>query len=564
MLPSFAALMLSYSGDDVNPFLVDARKNLRVESACFFYRLRNPRVAVWLKRIGDPSCTVIPYRAKPREHRQLTDFTGISHLLFLVFLLTLLQPNCSTAQQSIFGMSFDEFVRDNMKFSGFTENTTGLAISHGSHFFDTSNRFDMNRFTIQPEFNIKFCDDLTSFISWRFIKEPRYSMESKSRKQSVQPAGNGTPLPSTYYDEYSPVPWEAVFDYKPNDQLTVRWGRQFISWGEADGVRLLDLINPQNSTFSPPIAPNLFNLDETRIPSWGLRTLYTVKPETNTTFEFFALPGALETPKQRVDEFVGTNDTTDRTVKYGRWSAHPETRIPFGRLFTNPLGANAAVVPIIDRKLPSSASSWKFGTRIIHNFGNLNTGLGYIWGYNPQASAMLFKLAGTPSLCGPPTCPPGGTQLPLKLVNDRTSIYAAHFNYPIADVMTLPINTTLRGEMAFFPTLANWSKSIPCAIFLASIELRSFPFCIRTIPGARSILLFSFIKLLFSTTRTVSGCSAAQRVSIVLRQHSRSEPVPAISATLSCRIFLPSMILRVTTPLILPSPTLRPGMRECA
>src|SRR5690349_4453570 len=75
-----------------------------------------------------------------------------------------------------------------------------------------------------------------------------------------------------------------------------------------------------DSTFSPPIALNLFNLDETRIPSWGLRTLYTVKPETNTTFEFFALPGALETPKQRVDEFVGTNDTTDRTVKYGRWS----------------------------------------------------------------------------------------------------------------------------------------------------------------------------------------------------------------------------------------------------
>jgi hypothetical protein len=374
----------------------------------------------------------------------------LPRLLLLIFLPTLLQP-VSGAAQSIFGKDFEQFVQDNVKFGGFAENTTGLAISHGSHFFDTSNRFVMNRFTIQPEFNIKFRDDLTSFISWRFVKEPRYSMESKSRKQSVAPARNGTPLPSTYYDEYSPMPWEAVLDYKPSDQFTMRWGRQFISWGEADGVRLLDLINPQDTTFSPPAAPNLFNLDETRVPSWGLRTLYTVKPETNTMLEFFALPGALERPKQRVDEFVGGNDTADRTVKYGRWSAHPETRIAFGRLFTNPLGGAPVVIPTTDRVLPSSADSWKVGARITHSFGKLNTGLGYIWGYNPQASDMVLKLAAAPSLCGPPQCPPGGTALPLKLVNDRTSIFAAHFNYPIVEMMTLPINTTVRGEMALFP-----------------------------------------------------------------------------------------------------------------
>jgi hypothetical protein len=389
-----------------------------------------------------------------RENKSLVSpaprFKQQSSRLLLIFLLTLARPGYSVAQ-SIFGGEFEKFVKDNVKFAGFIENTSGLAISHGSHFFDTANRFDMNRFTIQPEFNIKFREDLTSFISWRFVKEPRYSMESKSREQSVAPARNGTPLTTTYYDEYSPVPWEAVLDYKPSDQLTVRWGRQFISWGEADGVRLLDVINPQDATFSPPAAPNLFNLDETRIPSWGLRTLYTVRPETNTMFEFFALPGALATPKQRVDEFVGPNDTSDRTVKYGRWSAHPETRIAFGRLFTNPLGGAPVVIPTTDRALPGSADSWKVGARITHTFGNLHTGLGYIWGYNPQASDMVFKLAAMPSLCGPPNCPPGGTRLPLKLVNDRTNIFAAHFNYPINDLMTLPINTTVRGEMAFFP-----------------------------------------------------------------------------------------------------------------
>jgi len=121
----------------------------------------------------------------------------------LIFLLTLAQPSSSPAQ-SILGKDFDQFIQDNVKFQGFIENTSGLAISHGSHFFDTANRFDMNRFTIQPEFNIKFREDLTSFISWRFVKEPRYSMESKSREQSVAPARNGTPLSSTYYHEQSP------------------------------------------------------------------------------------------------------------------------------------------------------------------------------------------------------------------------------------------------------------------------------------------------------------------------------------------------------------------------
>jgi hypothetical protein len=42
--------------------------------------------------------------------------------------------------------------------------------------------------------------------------------------------------------------------------------------------------------------------------------------------------------------------------------------------------------------------------------------------------------------------------LPLKLVNDRTSIYAAHFNYLITDVMTLPIDTTVGEKWHFFPT----------------------------------------------------------------------------------------------------------------
>jgi hypothetical protein len=379
-------------------------------------------------------------------------------ILLLVFSL-LLRTATPARSGSVFGDGFEEFVKNNVSFGGFVENTTGLAISHGSRFFDTSNRFDMNRFTIQPEFNFNFRDDLKLFLAWRFVKEPRYKMETESRKQTVQPPGTGHPLPSTYYDEYSPVPWEAVLDYKPTDRLTLRLGRQFISWGETDGIRLLDLINPQDATFAPPAAPNLFNLDETRIPSWGFRALYTVRPVTNTTVDFFALPGSLDKAEQRVDEVVGSNDTTDRTIKYGRWSAHPETRVEFGRMFANPIGPVPVVIPNTQRELPDAGDSWKIGARVTHSFGRLNGGLGYIWGFNPQAPDMVFRV--TRVSCLPPgsgpLCraagvgPPLPTRIRLDLENQRTNIFAAHFNYPVAEMLRLPINTTVRGEVAFYP-----------------------------------------------------------------------------------------------------------------
>lgn len=383
-------------------------------------------------------------------------------------ILSLIFFGAPAAGQSLLGDEWEKFFKEKVSFSGFIENTSGLSVSHGSRFFDTSNRFIMNRFTIQPEVNFNFSDEAKFFISWRFVKEPRYSAEAKSREQSVTyfPAAPVKPLPNTFYDEDSFKPWEAVFDLLPTDQFKLRVGRQFISWGETDGIRLLDLINPQDLTFSPPAAPNLFNLDETRIPSWGLRALYTVRPVSNSILEFFAMPGFFDQAKQRVDEIVGSNDTGDRKVRYGRWSAHPETRLTlagrnaFGNLFANPLnpggcvGVGCLVIPRTSRELPDAGDSWKVGARVTHTLGKLSFGLGYIWGFNPQSTDMVFKLRGV--ACSAPVPGPclGGfapSVAKLRLINDRTNIFAGHFNYPLGDVLSVPVNTAVRGEVAFFP-----------------------------------------------------------------------------------------------------------------
>jgi hypothetical protein len=82
---------------------------------------------------------------------------------------------------SIFGGEWEKFFEEKVSFGGFAENVSGLSVSHGSHFFNTSNRFVMERFTVQPEFNVEMTAWANFFISWRFVKEPRYSAETKSR-----------------------------------------------------------------------------------------------------------------------------------------------------------------------------------------------------------------------------------------------------------------------------------------------------------------------------------------------------------------------------------------------
>ena len=40
----------------------------------------------------------------------------------------------------------------------------------------------------------------------------------------------------------------------------------------------------------------------------------------------------------------------------------------------------------------------------------------------------------------------------MKLVNDRTNIFAGHFNYTVDQIASIPINTAIRGEIALYPS----------------------------------------------------------------------------------------------------------------
>ena len=65
--------------------------------------------------------------------------------------------------------------------------------------------------------------------------------------------------------------FQAYVEASPGN-LFVRFGRQVLSWGETDGFRLLDNINPLDSSFGG----FLISLDERRVPLDMLRTQYRI------------------------------------------------------------------------------------------------------------------------------------------------------------------------------------------------------------------------------------------------------------------------------------------------
>ena len=66
---------------------------------------------------------------------------------------------------------------------------------------------------------------------------------------------------------------------------------------------------------------------------------------------------------------------------------------------------------------------------------------------------MVFKLTGRRCSGAAIACTLGlaPTVADLRLINDRTNIFAGQFNYPVGDILNIPVNTTVRGEMAFLP-----------------------------------------------------------------------------------------------------------------
>ncbi len=96
--------------------------------------------------------------------------------------------------------------------------------------------------------------------------------------------------------------WNAYVDARKG-RLNVRVGRQDLSWGETDGFRLLDMIEPLDNRFGFPLVEDL---DDRRIPLWMVRgslEIGNLGLVEDVTLDTFWVPGSIdnqETPAAAV------------------------------------------------------------------------------------------------------------------------------------------------------------------------------------------------------------------------------------------------------------------------
>ncbi len=162
-----------------------------------------------------------------------------------------------------------ETLRDRLDVTGFVKNETALRL-YSPHQFSKSQNW------LQAEIEFELTDWAELTILGRSMFDPVNHLETNIEDFHTSPIDRleaGDSFQAELRELYLDVLYE---------DFDIRLGRQQIVWGESIGLRILDVINPQD--FREFI---LNDFIDARIPLWGLRVDYTL---SDWTFEGLWLP----------------------------------------------------------------------------------------------------------------------------------------------------------------------------------------------------------------------------------------------------------------------------------
>ncbi len=162
-----------------------------------------------------------------------------------------------------------ETLRDRLDVTGYVKNETALRL-HSPHQLSKSQNW------LQAEIEFELTDWAELTILGRSMFDPVNHLETNIedfRASPVDRLAGGDSFQAELRELYLDVLY---------DDFDIRLGRQQIVWGESIGLRILDVINPQD--FREFI---LNDFIDARIPLWGLRVDYTL---SDWTFEGLWLP----------------------------------------------------------------------------------------------------------------------------------------------------------------------------------------------------------------------------------------------------------------------------------
>lgn len=148
---------------------------------------------------------------------------------------------------------------------------------------------------VQPEIRTQFTDDTSLTAILRLRGDVEDNLEPGNRDQNTSSAFSSRLLVGDYAD----IELREFFIDTYVNEASIRFGKQQVVWGQADGLKVLDVINPQS--YREFI---LDDFDDSRIPLWSLNaeipvgddsavqflwvpdTTYHDLPETDADFAF--------------------------------------------------------------------------------------------------------------------------------------------------------------------------------------------------------------------------------------------------------------------------------------
>ena len=182
----------------------------------------------------------------------------------------------------------------------FPDTRTGQLIQH-RNLLDVELFHDVGKW-LGPQFTLLDQLDYRLRVKYFYDGVYDYGPHQYRNPTSALDATSVPPLSRILYDglrnarhhdtQHDPL-WNAYID-AGRGRFKVRIGRQDLSWGESDGFRLLDMIEPLDNRFGFPLVEDL---DDRRIPLWMVRpsiSLGRVGPVSNLTLDGYWVPGTID------------------------------------------------------------------------------------------------------------------------------------------------------------------------------------------------------------------------------------------------------------------------------
>ncbi len=208
---------------------------------------------------------------------------------------------------------------------------------------------------------------------------------------------------------------EIYLDYKPIENLSFRAGRQVVIWGESDGLRLMDMINPLDLKWGYLTR----DFEDIRTPLVMLRTNYKIPglDRYMAGVELIWIPGDFE-----VNEIAPAG---------AAWA--PESPVFFNSQMQGLVGMG--LLPVVtDDKKPQTLKNSRYGAKFTGHVAGTDFSLNYLHTY---ADSAVFHFAGIGA-----APPPFVGSFNLEAKYPWKHIVGATFNHDFGLVVA-------RGEVAY-------------------------------------------------------------------------------------------------------------------